>query len=145
MSKKYSGRIYDPNHAMAEYDLYFNDTLIVAYYRNYADNADIVQGSLNPSSGGNLNSTTRVRTNNYIPFTAGRYKIMTDTDNDFVLYTYNANKEWISEASFVEWMSSGSIIEITNQDVAYVRLAFAKSAGGTITPEEVTGIMIMEV
>lgn len=145
MSKKYSGRIHDPNHVMAEYDLYFNDTLIVAYYRNYADNADIVQGSLNPQSGGNLNSTTRVRTNNYIPITAGRYKVITEASDNAVLYAYNSSKEWIESASFTEWSPSGSIYDITNPDVAYIRLAFAKIQGGTITPEEVTGIMIMEV
>lgn len=28
MSKKYSGRIHDPNHELSDYDLYFNDTLL---------------------------------------------------------------------------------------------------------------------
>ena len=28
MSKKYSGRIHDPNHTLSEYDIYFNDDLI---------------------------------------------------------------------------------------------------------------------
>lgn len=36
MSAKYSGRIHDPNHTAADYDIYFNETLVQTGV-NYAD------------------------------------------------------------------------------------------------------------
>lgn len=104
---------------------------------NYIQDADIVQGSFN-SSGADVNTvTTRIRTNNYIPLTAGTYKIENKEGYQYVVYVYSTNSSsgYISGESLTSWQTYGTTFTLAND--RYVRIGWRKSNNADILPSEI--------
>lgn len=105
--------------------------------KNHIQKAKIVQGSFN-SDGGDVDViTTRIRIDNYIPLTAGTYKIENKEGYEYVLYVYSSNnwQSYISAESLVSWQAYGSTFTLAND--RYVRIGWRKSNNADILPSEI--------
>ena len=106
--------------------------------KNYLTNADIQQGSFNTSTGNDFPSTTRIRTENYIPVGNGTYNIINKQHYEYVLYVYDTDGTFLADESKVNWLAYGTTFTIITDRL--VRIAWRKSDNTTITPSEISGL-----
>ncbi len=104
--------------------------------KNHIKNAKIVQGSFT-ADGDTTSNTIRVRTDNFIPLSAGTYKIENKEGYEYVLYVYSSNdwQTFISAESLMSWQTYGSTFTLAND--RYVRIGWRKSNNADILPSEI--------
>ena len=103
----------------------------------------LVQGNISSSTGEEQTGTTRLRTNGYIavkPNTTYRINA-TGAATQCFIFEYADGYEYKSHYS--GWQSLG-VEYTTNTVTKYIRILFAK-ASGTITPDEVQSVSVVEV
>ena len=75
--------------------------------RNNIFNGELESGTFNGNTGALNTSTTRVRTKDYIELSAGNYTLATyNSNNNFVVYVYDMNGNFLKEDSYIDWNSS---------------------------------------
>ena len=64
---------------------------------------DLELGSFSTSTGAGSDSTTRVRSTDYIPVSQGVYTLSTDDGKDSVVYVYDEQRNYLKDESYVSW------------------------------------------
>lgn len=103
----------------------------------------LVQGDMSTTNGQEVASTTRVRTSGYIEVTPSKmYRInATGAATQYFVFEFADGHQYKSHYS--GWTEFTVKYEV-DSSTKYIRLLLAK-ASGTITPEEVTSVSIVEV
>lgn len=111
-------------------------------------NTQIEQGSFYthgyPNAGQNVDSSTKIRTKDYIILEPGKYKITYKGNvNEHYIIQYNMNN--VTIANLVTWGQgiSGSNFIITEK--SKIRIAFRNSSGGNVNPTSISDISIKRV
>lgn len=103
----------------------------------YLYGATVVQGGFNINNGNDYSSTTRLRTNNYIPITSGSYTIENNQSYEYVVYVYDETNAFIDAESIKTWQTYGTPFSISGN--RHIRIGWRKSDNSTITADEISG------
>ncbi len=100
--------------------------------------ADLVQGGISTSTGGNATSANAIRTD-YIPVEEGTFRLVThNSDLVYWRFVYDTNKTLVSKSSGWLTESTAGYIYFNVDEPGYIRFAWKKAAGGALTPAEFT-------
>ena len=101
----------------------------------------IEQGSIGSSSGNNMSSQTRVRSNGYMPVSSSTQYVMSfEGAGQYYGHFYASDQSYVGNTS--GWINSGSPFT-TTADTAYLRVVIAKSdSSEEIVPSDVSNIML---
>lgn len=117
----------------------FAEVTVTRCGKNLADMSKIEQGSISSRDGGNINATTRVRTN-YVKVNGGEtYSFsMGGTANIYELYQYDKNGAKLT----FNTINAQTTVLTTRSDCAYVRFIMRYSNNTTITPSDIVNLQI---
>lgn len=117
-----------------------DETVWVEYSKNLF-NSSIQQGNIT-STGYDTTSTTRICTNSFIKVEPGGIYTLSFTGTDISYYDacyFTTNS--FPRNSESGWVSNGSSFTVPN-DCEYIQFSFRKTASSTITPSEISNIML---
>lgn len=99
------------------------------------------RGSFYNVDGTKIDSTSRVRSTNFMKVDSGNYTISVSNSNYYVVvYVYGIDGTWKSSESIVGWQSLPYTINI--QGERKIKIALRNSAGTNITPSDVSNVMV---
>ena len=103
-------------------------------------------GTINASTGQNMENTSRIRTINFFPITIGDYHVSIENDNYNIINIeyYDINKNYLYAQGSMQ-SDTEHDISITNNNVAFFRMAFKHSSNTNMNPEEILLIKPMMV